>query len=136
MPGIAATEHAAQWVGVAGAEDDDRRQPEGLDPQGVRSLEVRWILRGQLPGAVAGWFGRFPVATMALEDAYLLDPHLPGLSVKVRGGRALEVNITVTAPGFWKCQGEPAAASSPGRSGRSRMARPAPAAVTRLAGGW
>ena len=80
-------------------------QPQGLDRQGVRSLEVRWILRGQLPGAVAGWFGRFPVATMALEDAYLLDPHLPGLSVKVRGGRALEVKMYRDSPGLLEVSG-------------------------------
>jgi hypothetical protein len=68
-------------------------QPLGLDRQGVCSLEVRWILRGQLAGAVAGWFGRFPAETTVLEDAYLLDPYLPGLSVKERGGRALEVKM-------------------------------------------
>ena len=66
-------------------------QPQGLDRQGVHSLEVRWILRGQLAGAVAGWFGRFPAETTALEDVYLLDPHLPGLSVKLHESRALEV---------------------------------------------
>ena len=66
-------------------------QPEGWDSGGVRSLEVRWILPGRLAPAVAGWFGRFPAQTTALEDAYLVDPHLPGLSVKLRGGRALEI---------------------------------------------
>ena len=65
--------------------------PESLDTKGVRSLEVRWILPGQLTAAAADWFRRFPAETRVVEDAYLLDPHLPGLSVKVRGGRALEV---------------------------------------------
>ena len=65
--------------------------PEGQETGGVRSLEVRWILRGELAGVVAGWFARFPAETTVLEDVYLLDPHLPGLSVKVREGRALEV---------------------------------------------
>jgi len=51
-------------------------QPQGLDRRGVRSLELRWILRGQLTRAVKGWFGRFPTETMALEDAYLEDPYL------------------------------------------------------------
>jgi hypothetical protein len=76
--------------------------PHGLDRQGVHSLEVRWILRGQLTGAVESWFGRFAAETMALEDAYLLDPYLPGLSVKVRGGQAPEVKTYGGSPGFWK----------------------------------
>ena len=67
--------------------------PEGQGTGGVWSLEVRWILRGELPGAVAGWFARFPAETTVLEDVYLLDPHLPGLSVKMRGRRALEVKV-------------------------------------------
>ena len=80
-------------------------QPQGLDRQGVGSLEVRWILRGQLAGVVAGWFGRFPAETTALEDAYLLDPYLPGLSVKVRGGRALEVKMYRGSPGLLEMAG-------------------------------
>ena len=60
---------------------------------GVRSLEVRWILPGQLESAVAGWFGRFPVRMEYRQDSYLLDPALDGLSVKVRAGRALEVKV-------------------------------------------
>jgi hypothetical protein len=80
-------------------------QPQGLDRQGVRSLEVRWILRGQLVGAVKGWFGRFPAETMAVEDAYLLDPYLPGLSVKVREGRALEVKMYHGSPGLLELAG-------------------------------
>jgi hypothetical protein len=59
--------------------------------EGVRSLEVRWIFPGQLAAAVAGWFGRFPAEAESREDTYLMDPPLPGLSVKIRGGRALEV---------------------------------------------
>ena len=59
--------------------------------EAVRSLEVRWIFPGQLEAAVAGWFGRFPAETESREDTYLLDPPLPGLSVKIRGGGALEV---------------------------------------------
>jgi hypothetical protein len=49
------------------------------------------IFPGQLETAVARWFGRFPVGVESREDSYLLDPLLPGLSVKIRGGRALEV---------------------------------------------
>lgn len=71
----------------------------GLNIEGTRSLEVRWIIGGPLPAAMAGWIGRFPVETIVLEDAYLVDPHLPGLSVKVREGRALEVKAYHGSPG-------------------------------------
>ena len=74
-------------------------QTESVSTGGARSLEVRWIFPGQLAGGVAGWFGRFPAGTRVLEDVYLLDPHLPGLSVKVRGGRALEVKVYCGSPG-------------------------------------
>ena len=61
--------------------------------EAVRSLEVRWIFPGQMETAVASWFSRFPAATESREDAYLVDPQLRGLSVKVRAGRALEVKV-------------------------------------------
>jgi hypothetical protein len=65
--------------------------PQGPLIEGLRTLEVRWLLPGQLDTAVAGWFGRFPAETDSREDAYLVNPDLRGLSVKVRAGRALEV---------------------------------------------
>ncbi len=65
--------------------------PEMLS--GVRSLEVRWIFPGRLEAAVAGWFGLFPATAESREDIYLMAPELPGLSVKLRGGRALEVKV-------------------------------------------
>jgi hypothetical protein len=71
----------------------------------VSSLELRWIFPGQLDAAVAGWFGRFPAATEAREDTYLLDPPLRGLSVKVRGGRALEVKVYRGSPGTLQVAG-------------------------------
>lgn len=67
--------------------------------EGIRSLEVRWIFPGQLDSAVAGWFGRFPAEAEAREDSYLLNPDLPGLSVKVRAGRALDVKLYQGSPG-------------------------------------
>ena len=79
--------------------------PEGRGTGGVRTLEVRWILRGELAGVVAGWFARFPAETTALEDVYLLDPHLPGLSVKMRGRRALEVKVYRGSPGLLEVAG-------------------------------
>jgi hypothetical protein len=66
----------------------------------VSSLEVRWIFPGPLAAAVAGWFGRFPAATEAREDIYLLEPPLHGLSVKIRGGGALEVKAYRGSTGF------------------------------------
>ena len=73
--------------------------------EGVRSLEVRWIFPGQLEAAVAEWFGRFPAGTESREDTYLLDPRLRGLSVKVRGGGALEVKAYRGSPGILEVAG-------------------------------
>ena len=77
----------------------------GLPAESVGSLEVRWIFPGQLEAAVAGWFGRFPARTESREDTYLLDPLLPGLSVKVRGGGALEVKAYRGSPGILEVAG-------------------------------
>jgi hypothetical protein len=79
--------------------------PESPVTEGVRSLEVRWIFPGQLEAAVAGWFGRFPAGTESREDTYLLDPQLVGLSVKVRGGGALEVKVYRGSPGILEVAG-------------------------------
>ena len=73
--------------------------------EAVRSLEVRWIFPGQLEAAVAGWFGRFPTRVESREDTYLLDPPLPGLSVKVRAGRVLEVKVYRGSPGILELPG-------------------------------
>ena len=61
--------------------------------EGLRTLEVRWLVPGQLDAAVAGWFGRFPAETDSREDTYLVNPAWCGLSVKVRGGRAFEMKM-------------------------------------------
>ena len=79
--------------------------PESPVTEAVRSLEVRWIFPGQLETAVAGWFGRFPAGTESREDTYLLDPRLRGLSVKVRGGGALEVKVYRGSPGILEVAG-------------------------------
>jgi hypothetical protein len=79
--------------------------PDSPVSEGVRSLEVRWIFPGQLTAAVAQWFGRFPAGTESREDTYLLDPPLPGLSVKVRGGGALEVKVFRGSPGMLEVAG-------------------------------
>ena len=74
--------------------------PERAVTEGVRTLEVRWILPGQLKTEVADWFGRFRGRVETREDTYLLDPHLPGLSVKIRGTAALEVKVYQGSPGL------------------------------------
>lgn len=74
--------------------------PESSVTQAACSLEVRWIFPGRLGTAVAGWFGQFPARTEAREDNYLLDPRLPGLSVKVRAGEMLEVKLYRGSPGI------------------------------------
>jgi hypothetical protein len=73
--------------------------------EAVRSLEVRWIFPGPLEAAAAGWFGRYPARTVSREDTYLLDPQLRGLSVKVRGGGALEVKVYRGSPGILEVPG-------------------------------
>ena len=80
-------------------------QPESLVTEGVRSLEVRWIFPGQMEAAVAGWLERFPARMESREDTYLLDPPLRGLSVKVRGGGALEVKAYHGSPGILDVEG-------------------------------
>ncbi len=79
--------------------------PQSAVTEAVRSLEARWIFPGQLEAAVAGWFGRFPARVESREDTYLLDPQLPGLSVKVRGGGALEVKVYRGSPGILEVAG-------------------------------
>ncbi|MFG1626735.1 hypothetical protein [Kribbella sp. NPDC049227] len=74
--------------------------PEGRPSEAERSLEVRWIFPGRLETAVTEWFGRFPIETESREDSYLLDPRIVGLSVKVRGGMALEVKRYDGSPGI------------------------------------
>lgn len=67
---------------------------------GLSTVEVRWILPGQLDAAIAGWFRRFPAETESREDAYLIHPVSRGLSVKIRAGRALEVKVCHGCPGI------------------------------------
>jgi hypothetical protein len=79
--------------------------PHSPVAEAVRSLEVRWIFPGQLEAAVARWFGRFPATAESRVDAYLLDPPLRGLSVKIRGGGALEVKAYRGSPGILEVPG-------------------------------
>jgi len=79
--------------------------PESPDTRGLRSLEVRWIFPGQLETAVARWLERFPAESQSREDTYLVDPQLRGLSVKVRGGVALDVKVYCGSPGILNLAG-------------------------------
>jgi hypothetical protein len=80
-------------------------QPESPLTEGIRTLEVRWIFPGELETVVAGWFGQFTAGTESRQDTYLISPHLPGLSVKVRGGGALEVKVYQGSPGILEVAG-------------------------------
>jgi hypothetical protein len=73
--------------------------------EGIRSLEVRWILSGRLGFAVAGWHGRFPGEAEIREDVYLVDAYLHGISVKLRAGTALEVKVYQGSPGVFEVAG-------------------------------
>jgi hypothetical protein len=75
-------------------------QPGSPVTEGIRSLEVRWIFSGQLETAVTEWFARFPAELETREDIYLLSPHLPGHSVKLRASAALEVKAYHGSPGI------------------------------------
>jgi hypothetical protein len=79
--------------------------PERPITEGALSLEVRWIFPGELAAAVADWFGRFPAEVEVREDTYLFTPQLPGLSVKVRAGRALEVKVYRESSGILEVAG-------------------------------
>jgi hypothetical protein len=74
-------------------------EPASPVTEGMRSLEVRWIFPGEIASPLAGWFGRFPSGVESREDSYLLDPYLPGLSVKLRAGGLLEVKMYRGSPG-------------------------------------
>jgi hypothetical protein len=75
-------------------------EPGGALIEGLLSLEVRWILPGQLDMAVAGWFPEPQPETESREDAYLLHPGMGGLSVKIRAGRSLDVKMFLGSPGI------------------------------------
>ena len=90
---------------LAGSGEDRSRAPGAAACDEVSSLEVRWIFLGELEPAVAGWFGRFPAVTESREDSYLMNPQLPGLSVKIRGNWALEVKSHCGSQGILEVPG-------------------------------
>lgn len=74
---------------------------------GLRSLEVRWFVPGELDPAVTVWFGRFSAEMVVREDTYLVEPYLPGMSVKLRAGEAFEVKVRQGSPGSLNVAGRP-----------------------------
>jgi hypothetical protein len=60
---------------------------------------VRWIIRGLLVTEMREWFSRFPAKMEVRTDAYLLQPHMAGLSVKLRDGASLDVKSYIGSPG-------------------------------------
>jgi len=68
-------------------------------------MEVRWILPGMPGAATREWFGRLPSGTDTREDVYLLQPSLPGLSVKLRGGSSMDVKSFRGSPGILGLRG-------------------------------
>jgi hypothetical protein len=75
--------------------------PEGHPVvEGLSAAEVRWILPGQLDAALLGWFARFPAGMSSCEDAYLTQPLLRGLAVKIGAGRMFEVKLYDGSPGI------------------------------------
>jgi len=94
------------YLSVGGRKGMDLEvRDRGWDIEGVRSLEVRWIFAGRPATAVAEWFERFPSQAVTVEDAYLVDPHMPGLSVKIRDRRALEIKRYHGSPGLLEIPG-------------------------------
>jgi hypothetical protein len=71
----------------------------------VDSLEVRWITPGPVTPAMREWFARFPSGTETRDDAYLLRPALPGLTVKLRGGSFLDLKEFLGSPGLIELPG-------------------------------
>lgn len=93
-------------------------------PAGVRTLEVRWILAGELDPAVADWFARFPAGTESRQDSYLVRPCLPTLGVKVRGGGPLEMKVYLGSPGILRIPGGVCGRMERWRKWSARPARP------------
>jgi hypothetical protein len=95
---VATPDWLEMWNAERGsAEDETGESVEGFAE--VSSLEVRWILSGPFDIAMTRMFERIPVTHEARVDAYLVEPRLDGLSVKIRGDEVLEVKAQVERVG-------------------------------------
>ena len=59
---------------------------------------MRWIAPSPLTPELREWFERFPVGTETREDAYLLQPRLLGLAVKLRDDSAVDLKALLGTP--------------------------------------
>jgi hypothetical protein len=64
-----------------------------------RTLEVRWIGEGPIPDAMFGWLGPFDDWIERREDRYLVEPAVPELGVKIKGGIELDLKAFRGSPG-------------------------------------
>jgi len=72
---------------------------------GVRSLEVRWIAEGPVPGVLIDHLGPFPIPIEHRADRYLVDPGTPELGVKIRDGIELDLKAYRGSPGQLNVEG-------------------------------
>lgn len=70
-----------------------------MSSDGSRTLEVRWIHRGPVPETVFGWLGPFDDWIEHREDLYLVEPAIPELGVKIKGGIELDLKAYRGSPG-------------------------------------
>jgi hypothetical protein len=55
---------------------------------------VRWLRPGGLAPALIEWFSPFVDEFETRADAYLVDDHVQGISVKIRGGARLDIKVS------------------------------------------
>ena len=67
--------------------------------RGAMSLEVRWILPGEVPTAMIEWLGPFADAIERREDRYLVNPSSEELGVKIKGAILLDLKAFRGSPG-------------------------------------
>src|SRR4026208_1799180 len=67
--------------------------------RGAMSLEVRWILPGQVPTAMIEWLGPLSDPIERREDRYLVNPSNEELGVKIKGGVLLDLKALRGSPG-------------------------------------
>jgi hypothetical protein len=84
------------WAG--GEPHRDPLHALGSGGVGAVSLEVRWIHAGRLPSLLIDRLGPFGEEVESREDWYLMDPSLPNLSIKTRGGAQLDVKAFRGSP--------------------------------------
>ena len=58
------------------------------------TLEVRWIRPGALTTSSIEWFGPISAEIETREDLYFIGEHVPGVSLKIRGGVQLDLKLS------------------------------------------